>query len=282
MRFKRKIRRDYQAMLDTLDRILAGEQIEERFDESLDAAIVDRLKRIMEMVYVNKEKAEEERDTVKSLISDISHQIRMPLTNISLYSELLQENLTDEKDRKLANTISRNAETLSFHMKALMKASYSEQDLISVQAERTSLLPIIEGACQRMDGELFSKKISLDKKVANETIHGDPKWSEEALFNVLDNACKYSETGSRISIETKIYESFVCVEVKDSGIGIPEGELGKVCQRFSRGSNVSEEKGIGIGLYLTREVLNREQGYMKIKSKLGEGTCVSLFFLKAN
>lgn len=196
MLFRRRIKNEYQQLLDTLDRILAGEEVEEHFDETMDAAVVDRVKRIMEMVSVNKGKAEAERDTVKSLVSDIGHQIRTPLSNISLYSELLSEHLTNANDIKLANIIGKNVDTLEFHMQALLKASYAEQDLISVNPKKTDIYPVVIAACQRIEGMALKKEIFLHDKCGKEFIFADGKWTEEALYNVFDNAVKYSPNGS--------------------------------------------------------------------------------------
>ncbi|MBE5901498.1 MAG: HAMP domain-containing histidine kinase [Lachnospiraceae bacterium] len=280
MFFRGKMRQEYQQLLETLDKILAGEPVEERFDESMDAAIADRVKRIMEMVSVRQEQAEAERDMVKSLISDIGHQIRTPLANITLYTGLLQEKLKEQPDANLADKIANNAETLSFHVKELLKASYAEQELICVKPEKMKVTDILRRACERVEGLVMDKGISMKISCGKETVLADAKWTEEALFNVLHNAVKYSEAGSEIAVETEGYESFVCIRVKDEGIGIPEEELGAVCGRFYRGSNVTKEKGLGIGLYLTREVARRQQGYLKITSKTGKGTTVALYLLR--
>lgn len=280
MFFRRKIKQDYQQLLQTLDKILDGEPVEERFDETMDAAIANRVKRIVEMVAVRQEQAEKERDTVKSLISDIGHQIRTPLSNITLYTGLLQEKLREPEEAKLAEKIANNADTLSFHVQELLKASYAEQELIQVAPEKTSVEEIVREACERVEGLALDKQISMKLHCGKEEVLADVKWTEEALFNVLHNAVKYSGAGSRMVVETEAYESFVCIRVKDEGIGIPEEELGAVCGRFYRGSNVTKEKGLGIGLYLTREVLRRQQGYLKITSKAGAGTTVALFLLR--
>ncbi|SFQ41049.1 His Kinase A (phospho-acceptor) domain-containing protein [Lachnospiraceae bacterium XBB1006] len=274
------MKQEYQQLLQTLDRILAGEPVEEHFDETMDAAIADRVKRIMGMVLVRQEQAESERDKVKRLISDIGHQIRTPLANITLYTGLLQERLEKSEDAKLAEKIANNAQTLSFHVQELLKASYAEQELICVRPEKAAVADIVQGAGQRVEGLAMDKGISMRIDCGKEMALADKKWTEEALFNVLHNAVKYSEVGSEIVVETEGYESFVCIRVKDEGIGIPEEETGAVCGRFYRGSNVTKEKGLGIGLYLTREVLRRQQGYLKITSKIGKGTTVALYLLR--
>lgn len=282
--YRRKIKRDYEKLLESLDRILDGEMIDETYDESLDAAIIDRLNRIMNRVELRQDRAEEERDKVKQLISDISHQVRTPLSNVVLYSELLEESFLQDGENpslKLVSKIRKNAEALSFQLQELLKASYSEQEMIHLHPMETNVCEIVKEACQRVEDFAMKEGISMHINVQEETVLADFKWTVEALFNVIHNAVKYSERDSEIQIEEEIYESFVCIRVKDFGVGIPEEEVTSVCNRFYRGSNVSNEPGIGIGLYLTREVLQKQKGYLKIDTKEGFGTCVSLFLHRA-
>lgn len=278
--YRRKLKQEYDKLLNTLDQILAGEQVAERFDESMDAAIVDRVKKIMERVSIRQERAEEERDAVKQLISDIAHQVRTPLSNITLYSELLEESLENEHDKKLARIVSQNAETLTFHLEELLKASYAEQEMFVVHPEECKVAPIVNGACQRVESFALEKDIIIQTGTCDACAFVDAKWTEEAIFDVLHNAVKYSPKGNTVAVQMEEYESFLCLKVTDQGIGIPEEELGAVCNRLYRGSNVPQEKGLGIGLYLTREVLQRQGGYLKITSNVGVGTTVALFLNK--
>ena len=105
----------------------------------------------------------------------------------------------------------------------------------------------------------------------------DRKWTAEALGNVLDNAIKYSLEGSTVSVNVKEYEFYVCISVTDQGIGIPEAERAQIFGRFYRGEQVQQEEGIGIGLYLTREILQKENGYIKVNSREGKGSCFGLY-----
>ena len=108
------------------------------------------------------------------------------------------------------------------------------------------------------------------------------KWTEEVFTNIIENALKYSPNNTEVTIKSILYESFVCVKIIDNGIGVPEQEQGKVFQRFYRGTNVTDKQGFGIGLYLAREVLRKQQGYIKIKSKLNKGTTVEVFLSRSD
>lgn len=275
--YKNKILAQYQIFLDRTDEILSGKKIEFFYDESLDSAISDRLNRIMKISRMQKEIAEKERDTVKSLITNINHQIRTPLTNITLYTGLLRERLKDSESIRLADKIENNAAKLEFFMRELLKSSYAEQEIITVSPKIIDLDTVLKKSCQSAELDAMKKKICLISEYTSCKVYADPKWTEEVFTNIIENAVKYSPDGSTVTIQSILYESFVCVQIIDHGIGIPEEEQGKIFQRFYRGTNVTDKQGFGIGLYLAREVLSKQQGYIKVKSSINIGTTIEVF-----
>lgn len=280
--YRNKLLVQYQNFLNKTDEILSGKQIELSYDESLDSAISERLNRIIEISRMQKGIAEEERDIVKSLITNISHQIRTPLANITLYTGLLKERIKDSEAARLADKIENNAGKLEFFMKELLKSSYAEQEIISVSPKIIALDTIIKRSCQSVELDAMKKKIQLVLEYSTYKVYADSKWTEEVFNNIIENAIKYSPDGATITIKSILYESFVCVQIIDNGIGIPEEEQGKIFQRFYRGTDVTDKQGFGIGLYLAREVLRKQQGYIKVKSTLNRGTTVEVFLSRKN
>ena len=270
--YRNKMLSQYNSFLNKADEILGGKQIDMRYDESLDSAISERLNRIVEISNMQKEVAEQERNTIKSLLSNISHQIRTPLANITLYAGLLKEEVNESTSFRLADKIEKNAEKLEFFMKELLKSSYAEQEIISVNPK------IIES----VELDAMRKNIHIRSENNDYKVFADLKWTEEVFANIIENAIKYSPDDTEVTIKSILYESFVCVKIIDNGIGIPEQEQGKVFQRFYRGTNVTDKQGFGIGLYLAREVLRKQQGYIKIKSKLNKGTTVEVFLSRSD
>ena len=256
---------------------MAGKYQDTAYDESMDAAVAERLNRVVQISGMNQEKAERERDTIKSLISDISHQVRTPLTNIMLYVGLLQEQDLDESTMRLAEKIQKQSMKLDFFMKELVKSSYTEQEMISIHPEMTGVEEIINTACQMVEVAALKKKIDIVEEVTEVLCYADKKWTTEAIGNVLDNAVKYSPEDSQVKVNVLPYESFICIQIVDQGIGIREEEQGMVFERFYRSKDVSSEPGFGIGLYLVREVLTKQGGYVKITSEIGKGTTVQLY-----
>ena len=296
--YRKRMQAATQMLLERLDRAIGGEMQEEIFDESVDAAVTERLNRLLELTNMHQEQAETERDTIKSIISNITHQIRTPVTNIMLYTGLLQEIVAalgqdggvTENISHLLLKLQKQADKLDFFMKELVKSTYTEQEMISLHPEMTDVQEIMAAACQTVELSAMKKGIVIAVQSAGdvqqhgkeETADGilcyaDKKWTVEALANVLDNAVKYSPSGSRIDVRLRTGESFLCVEVGDRGCGIREEEQGRIFERFYRAEEVSAEPGFGIGLYLVREVLSRQGGYARVKSAPGEGTTMYLY-----
>ena len=104
-------------------------------------------------------------------------------------------------------------------------------------------------------------------------------WTTEALANIVDNAVKYTEHGT-ITISTVSYEMFARIDISDTGAGISESEQSKIFTRFYRSKNVREQEGVGIGLYLSRQIISGEGGYIKVASAPGKGSTFSIFLPK--
>ena len=296
--YRKRMQAATQMLLERLDRAIGGEMQEEIFDESVDAAVTEKLNRLLELTNMHQEQAETERDTIKSIISNITHQIRTPVTNIMLYTGLLQEIVAalgqdggvTENISHLLLKLQKQADKLDFFMKERVKSTYTEQEMISLHPEMTDVQEIMAAACQTVELSAMKKGIVIAVQSAGdvqqhgkeETADGilcyaDRKWTVEALENVLDNAVKYSPSGSRIDVRLRTGESFLCVEIEDRGCGIREEEQGRIFERFYRAEEVSAEPGFGIGLYLVREVLSRQGGYARVKSAPGEGTTMYLY-----
>ncbi|WP_288859405.1 sensor histidine kinase KdpD [uncultured Flavonifractor sp.] len=244
-------------LLARLDRMLAdavdGSFRESRFDESRLSALEGRLARFLNGSAASARELEGKRAAIQTLISDISHQTKTPIANILLYASLLAEGELSPEQAAQAATLSRQAEKLSFLIQALVKASRLETGIITTAPEPQPVGPLLEGALAQARPQA------------------------EALFNVVDNAVKYTPAGGRVTLSAVPLGQFCRVDVSDTGIGIPEEEQGRIFGRFYRGGAVRAEEGVGIGLYLVREILRRQGGYVKVASRPGQGTTFSLY-----
>lgn len=261
---------------EMIDRAIEGTLTENDFSEKKASKIEAKLYRFLRAGKIDRQQAVKERDSIKSLISDISHQTKTPVANILLYTQLLDERgVLGEEEKKLLSSISSQTEKLDFLIQALVKLSRLENGIIAVMPKRDS----VEELVGEIDfGAAITKGISFSVEHAPElTALFDRKWTAEALGNLVDNAVKYTPPGGRIRVSAKAYEMFVCIEVADDGMGIKEEETAKIFQRFYRSQQAADEKGVGIGLYLTREIIREQGGYVKVASSPGAGSVFSVF-----
>ena len=218
-----------------------------------------------------------EKDAIKTLIGDISHQTKTPIANLLLYAQLLAEQDLPPESRAYVSALEGQAEKLRFLIDALVKTSRLESGVLAMTPKRHGLQQLLEDAATQAAPRAETRGIALTVEPADLTARFDPKWTAEALYNLVDNAVKYTPTGGSVTLRAVGYELFCRIDVTDTGPGIPEAEQAKIFQRFYRSPVVSGEEGVGIGLYLARQIAAGQGGYLKVTSRPGEGSTFSLF-----
>lgn len=271
-------------LLDRLDQMLEdginGTFTETSYDESRLSSIESKWYRYLTSSKLSSQKINLEREKIKELVTDISHQTKTPLTNIELYTQLLQEQNLDETSKFLADEIQKQALKLEFLIQSLIKTSRLETGTLQFNPKSNSINNLIAKAVDQAEKRALKKNITVICSKESTTAIFDLKWTVEALFNIIDNAVKYTNENGTITISVKSYELFACISILDNGIGIAEEEQEKIFGRFNRGSNVSETEGTGIGLYLSREIIEKQGGYIHLQSKLGEGSIFEIYLPK--
>ena len=267
-------------LLARLDRMLAGAVDgsfrESRFDESRLSALEGRLARFLNGSAASARELEGKRAAIQTLISDISHQTKTPIANILLYASLLAEGELSPEQAAQAATLSRQAEKLSFLIQALVKASRLETGIITTAPEPQPVGPLLEGALAQARPQAEAKGLTLAAEPCGAAARFDRKWTAEALFNVVDNAVKYTPAGGKIAVSVVLWEMYVEIKVTDTGKGISESNQAAIFRRFYREEEVHEQQGVGIGLYLAREIVTRQGGYIKVVSEPGKGSEFSI------
>lgn len=270
-------RRQMKRLLRSLDRMLdaaiRGEFREETFDESLLAAVETKLAHYLSASAVSARNLQEERDKIKVLIADISHQTKTPIANVLLYTQLLEE---QEDCRVYTAPLGEQARKLQSLIDALVKTSRLEAGVLVLHPRPGPLEPMLEEAAAQFVPKAEEKGLELILEPTGAEAVFDPKWTAEAVCNLIDNAVKYTPSG-RVTVSARAYELFARVDVEDTGPGIPEEELAKLFQRFYRGGAALEAEGVGVGLYLVRQIAQGQGGYVKAFSRPGRGARFSLF-----
>ena len=260
-----------------LDAAMAGNFTEQDFDESLLSAVESGFAHYLAANAVSAQKLQEEKDKIKTLIADISHQTKTPVANILLYTQLLSEQELSPEGRDCAAALEGQVEKLRALVDALVKTSRLEAGILTLHTKAGPLAPMLEDAAAQFIPKAAKKGITLTLLPTDATAVFDPKWTAEAVCNLLDNAVKYTPAGGTVTIEAIPYQMFCRVNVTDNGPGIPEAERAKVFQRFYRSPAAYETEGVGIGLYLTRQIAEGQGGYIKVSSRPGSGSCFSLY-----
>ncbi|MCR5283169.1 MAG: HAMP domain-containing histidine kinase [Lachnospiraceae bacterium] len=273
-----------------IDDALEGKFSESSYDETKLSRLESKWKEFLGTSVLSNQNLEAERHRLEQFISDISHQTKTPMTNIKMYTELLCEEVKglrmEEPDagegakkdisdacgriEKYAEQISRQNARLEFLIDSLTKLSRLESGSLEVVAAPSKVLELISAAVSAVRPKADVKRIALITPDAGEegdvTASFDMKWTIEALGNVLDNAVKYSPEDAAVTVSLSQTDLYVAVHVTDEGEGITEEDAARIFGRFYRGSEVQQEDGVGIGLYLTREILSKEDGYIKVIS----------------
>lgn len=275
---------DARRTVRRLDRMLStaidGGFGEESFDESAPSALESRMARFLNGSARSLRGVQRQRESIQRLLSDISHQTKTPLANLRLYSSLLMEEELTPRQREQAQVIFQQSEKLSFLIETLVKLSRLETDVLVVTPKSQPLSPLLERAASQAKAAAEQKGIALQlhlQQQAEMKALYDLRWTAEALGNLLDNAVKYTPPGGCIQVSATQYELFCRIDVHDNGIGIAEEEQAQIFGRFYRGRQVREQEGLGIGLYLAREIAQKQGGYLKLSSRPGQGSTFSLY-----
>ena len=274
-------RRRTARLLARLDEMLAaamdGSFTEQRFDESRLSALESRLAQYLAASSVSAQNLQAQKDQISALVSDISHQTRTPVANLQLYAQLLAEPPLGPEGRARAETIEMQAQKLQSLIEVLVKTSRLESGVLALHPAPGELAPMAERAVAQYAPKAAAKGLSLTVGPAAGSAVFDPKWTEEALCNLLDNAVKYTPAGGAVTVSVQAYELFAAVRVRDTGPGIPEEEQAKIFGRFYRAPAAYQVEGVGIGLYLARQIAAGQGGYLKVESVPGAGSTFSLY-----
>lgn len=264
----------------TLDCMIAGNEAPKYPEDSETqlARITHRLTRLYRIMLENRRQASEERQELQALVSDISHQVKTPVSNLKMATDtLLAKPMTEAERTGFIRGIRVQTDKLDFLFQALVKSSRLETGIIRLEKKPCRLFDTVALACSGIVYAAEKKEIavSVDCPEALFLSH-DSKWTAEALFNLLDNAVKYTPAGGKIAVSAVQWEMYIEIKVTDTGKGISESNQASIFRRFYREEEVHEQQGVGIGLYLAREIVTRQGGYIKVASESGQGSSFSV------
>jgi signal transduction histidine kinase len=265
----------------TLDAMMNGDNESQKAneEETLLARINHRLTRLYEAMREHSRRVAEEKADLQELISDISHQVKMPIANLKMVNAtLLEQNVPEDKRRDFLQDMDRQLNKLDFLMQAMIKISRLETGVITLLQRDCSVYETLAAALGGILLAAESKNINVSVDCPeNLRVFHDSKWTTEALFNILDNAVKYTASGGAINVAATHWEMYTKIDISDTGKGILESRQATIFKRFYREEEVHDIEGIGIGLCLAREIITMQGGYIKLVSEVGKGSVFSVF-----
>ena len=274
--FKSKINHLTHYIFNTFDKTT---QNNKEYEETIESKLLHQINKYKQELDIEKEETIHSKQEIQSLVTHISHQVKTPLANIKIYNDLLARNdLSKEEAIDFHQMLNKQINKLDFLMESLIKMSRLETDIIQLNIEKNDLYSTLIEVINHVF--LLAEKKHINIKLSKNTHISalyDEKWTQEAIFNVLENCIKYSNENTTITIQISKNTFFSKITITDQGIGIKKENYNNIFQRFYRAQEVQDEDGIGIGLYLTREILSREEGYITVQSEYGKGSTFTIY-----
>lgn len=251
-------------------------------EEGIFNIIHSDLNKLSKSINIKIKNLDKEKENIKELVTDISHQLKTPLASLKLYNSLLLEEDLEEEDRtEFLKTSGMSINKLQSLIESLVNISRLETSMISIKKENKNIKATIIKAIESVKPKAINKFISINlNDFDDKIVPHDSKWTEECIFNILDNAVKYTNLKGKIDIYVQDAINFIRIDIKDNGIGIDKNEFNNIFKRFYRSEEVQDLEGSGVGLYLSRKILESQGGNIIVSSQKGEGSKFSLFLTK--
>ncbi len=221
----------------------------------------------------------QEKEMIQGFISDMSHQMKTPLSGVAMYTDLLLEGqITEVERQEFLSRVKKGTDKLQWMMDSLVKLSRLEVGAIELSPVPTGIKQTISDSISIIYGEAAKKNISIQTAYFEDiSLLHDRKWTGEAITNILGNAIKYSCANGEIYISVETLPIYTKISITDYGIGIAPDEWNSIFKRFYRGSNAKGIDGAGLGLYLASLIFQKQGGYILVDSKPGKYTTFSMF-----
>lgn len=257
------------------------EYSDEYLKEGIFSRIYDSIMKLEANLRLKFSSLNKEKESIKSLVTDISHQLKTPLASLNLYNTLLiEEELDEDEEMEFLNTNKYSIDKLNSLIDALVNISRLEANMINIKREEANIKETINKAITSVNAKAKYKNISINlRDFKDKKILHDKKWTEESIFNILDNAVKYSDEDGYINIWTEESINYFKINIEDNGMGIDPREFNNIFKRFYRvnSQEVENIEGSGVGLYLSRKIIEEQGGNVMVSSKLGKGSKFTIF-----
>ena len=274
--------------IDELDRYIQDVS-NKMYEIGIDKESEDELNRLKDSLYkitvMLKEDSESKRkqnEAILELVSDISHQLKTPITSIQILLDniLENENMDSDTRRKFTLEILRQVKGMNFLIFSLLKLSKLDACVVEFDNEEISVNKLVADILANLDVLIELKHLDVHVDVSeNVRFDGDYNWNKEAVLNIVKNAVEYTPDGKNIFIGAEENDLYTKIVIRDEGKGIDEKDLPHIFERFYKRDN-SAEDSFGIGLALSKSIIEKQDGFVSVDSEVGKGTVFTVKYFK--
>ncbi|WP_339365569.1 sensor histidine kinase, partial [Vallitalea maricola] len=239
-----------------------------------------QLDKLISKLYNNNENLIDEKKKLNTLVTEITHQLKTPVAAIKLFNSLLdKDNIEDAEKNNIISKMNDEINRVQWFVSSLTEISKLETGLIQLDIKENDINETITQAVNSIYISARQKNIEITmKKNSTNYFCYDSKWTKEAIVNILDNAVKYTDTDGTITIECVNTVMSNKIRITDTGRGINEEDIPFIFNRFYKSDKTGLYEGIGVGLYLAKEIMKSQDGSIKVYSQIGRGTTFELIF----
>lgn len=236
-------------------------------------------------LHLSIEGIKKEKEKLKGIVTDVSHQLKTPLTSLKTFNTLLIDGESENPEirTEFLQRSEEQIEQLEWLVHSLVQISRLEAGMLQIKPFSNSISETLENSVDAVKLLAQEKNIEINiKELISTNIVHDPKWTKEAIFNILENAIKYTKHNGNINIIMDEDDIMVRIHILDNGIGISQRDINHIFERFyrSRSKEVQKNQGSGIGLYLCKRIIEEQHGMIDVNSTLGKGTEFVITFPK--
>lgn len=271
--YTRKRYRKIEKLNDSLVSVLAGSKVPDIDDQEEGEISILRTniyKAATTLTYQNEQLAGDKKQ-MAAAIADISHQLKTPLTSMMVMNDLLKDETDEEKREEFLQTQSDQLDRMNWLIQTLLKLSKLDAGTIELKKEKVSVSELIRDAVKPFEIQFEIRNIEYRPKFTEFMIGCDRNWTIEAIQNIIKNCIEHMDEGGKLFLSAEETNVFYMIRIKDTGCGICEEDLPHIFERFYKGKNAGKDS-VGIGLALSKSIIEGEQGEILVDSTVGEGT----------
>lgn len=255
-------------------------ELEKESEDELNR-LKDSLYKITVMLKEDSESKRLQNEAILNSVANISHQLKTPLTSIQILLDNIIEStdMNEDTRKKFTLEILRQVKGMNFLILALLKLSRLDAGVVEFENKEINLKNLVEDIVSDLDVVIDIKQINLIKNIKDVTITGDYNWNKEAILNIIKNAVEHTQEGKNVYIDIDENDVYSKITVTDEGNGIDEKDLKHIFEKFYKATD-SDPNSFGIGLALSKSIIEKQNGYISVDSKIGEGTTFIIKYLK--